>query len=64
MNATHIAHGFGIRDRNIVYIEDQTEQQIMNIILNIKIEFRDLGMKGFRTFLLVYCAGHGLADQE
>ena len=62
INATHLAHGFGIADRDIVYFEN-LDLPIMNKkVKEIKMELRNLAKQGKPTFLLVYGAGHGVAD--
>ena len=63
-NATQIARGFGIWDKDIIYIHNKTIKEVDAIIKQIKIEFRELVKKGLYSFLFVYCAGHGVADQE
>ena len=40
MVAMHIAHGFGIEDKDIIYIEDWTEEEIDKVISEIKHELR------------------------
>ena len=41
-----------------------TKQEIDKIINNIKREFLVFAENGKRTFLFVYCASHGVADQQ
>ena len=36
---------------------------VAKITNQIKDEFSKLGREGKRSFLFVYCAGHGVADQ-
>ena len=61
--ATEIAHGFGITDKDIIYIENRTKDDYMNIITKLKQEFKALGKAKKHTFLFVYAAGHGVAEQ-
>ena len=60
--AMHSANGFGIEEKDIVYIEDWTAEQIDKIANEIKLEFRAQSGRGKRTFLYIYCCGHGMVD--
>ena len=64
VNAKHIAHGFGISDSDITCIEDLPLNEINSIIIKTKKELKGLARQGKRSFLFVYGAGHGVADQE
>ena len=44
--AMHCANGFGIEEKDIVYIEDWTVEQIDKVFNDIKQEFRTLSGKG------------------
>ena len=62
-NATHIAHGLGIADQDITYIEDAPINVLERKIVNrLRKELVKLNEQGLRTLLYVYCAGHGIAD--
>lgn len=58
-----IANGWGIEDKDILFVEDKNFAEINLILNNIKREFKALAKQGKRTFLYVYAAGHGAADQ-
>ena len=60
--ATQIAHGFGIADQAITYMNSMHVREMNDRINVMKNEFKALGMKGKRSFLFVYVAGHGVAD--
>ena len=64
INARKLAHGFNIPDEEIIFIEDKPITEIKKILWDIARRFKALGLKGERTFLFVYCAGHGVADQR
>ena len=60
--ATYIAHGLGIMDANITYIEDMAAHEIEEIFNEIIEEFSELEKQGKKTFLFVYGAGAGVID--
>ena len=64
LHATQIAYGFGIAEKDITFIEDMPITAIHKVFNNVKREFIELSKKNRRTFLFVYAAGHGIADQE
>ena len=64
INATHLAHGFGIADRDIVYFNNLDLPTMNKKVNDIKRELQTLAKQGKPTFLLVYGAGHGLAGQR
>ena len=64
VNATHIAHGFGIADKDILYFENTVIKKMNAKIDQVKREFRDLARQGKPTFLFVYGAGHGVSGQR
>ena len=43
LTAKHMAHGFGIRDKDITYIEDMSIKHIDQVVDEVKREFRELG---------------------
>ena len=61
--AKALANGFGIKDKDILFLENKNKKQIDAELNKIKREFRELSRKNKRTFLYVYAAGHGAADQ-
>ena len=61
--AKAIANGFGILDEDIVNIYNKNFKEINLILNDIKRVFKALSEAGKRTFLYVYAAGHGCADQ-
>ena len=63
MYATQMAYGFGIKDKNITYIEDMTIEQVDKTMKRIENSFQALADQGKRTFLFVYCTGHGLVNK-
>ena len=63
--ARHIGHGFGIGDPNILHLKNFTIKQLSDFLHNrIKRRYRELSRKQKRCLLVIYCAGHGLADQR
>lgn len=64
INATHLAHGFGIADRDIVYFNDLDLPTMNKRVNDIKRELMYFTNQGKPAFLLVYGAGHGLASQR
>lgn len=40
LTAKHMAHGFGIRDKDITYIEDMNIKHIDQVVDEVKKEFR------------------------
>ena len=40
LTAKHMAHGFGIRDKDITYIEDMNIKHIDEVVAEVKKEFR------------------------
>ena len=61
-NAREIAHGFGIQNRHIIDIHNMTVKLANDVFNNVKKEFKAHSQASKRTFLFVYCAGHGVAD--
>lgn len=61
--AKAIANGFGIANKDIIFLADKNAREINNILNVIKKEFQTLANQKKRTFLYVYGAGHGAADQ-
>ena len=62
VNATEIARGFNIPDSDIIYIEDMPREDMEKVFEKVCRELNIYSKARQRTFLLVYAAGHGIAD--
>ena len=60
--AIEIAKGFGVEQGDISMIEDWTREEIVELLDGIKKEVRLLNGMGKKSFVFVYCAGHGMID--
>ena len=58
-----IAKGLGIKDKDILVLENMNRKQIDTVLNKIKKEFQTLAKQKKRSFVYVYAAGHGAADQ-
>ena len=63
-HARQIALGLGILAKDIHDLENQTLAQINKLWNRIMREFKKLHKEKKKTFLFVYAAGHGVADQQ
>ena len=64
MHATQMARGFGVLDKDITYIEDMTIEHVDKVVKRIEKSIKALAEEGKRTFLFIYCAGHGLVNKQ
>ena len=62
VDATEIAHGFGIGQQDITVIHDLPILEMTNKMLNAMKPIRELAKNKKKSFLFVYAAGHGIAD--
>ena len=63
-HARHMAHGLGILDGDITSLVDADVAELNRVFNAIRREYRDLSRQGLQSFLYVYCAAHGVADQQ
>ena len=62
VDATEIAHGFGIVEDDITYINDLPVLELGKAIVTALKPLRVLAEAKKKSFLYVYAAGHGIAD--
>ena len=60
VDAAEIAHGFGVLDSDITFIEDMPLSEINAIFAKLESELKQFTMTKKQTFLFVYVAGHGI----
>ena len=64
VHAYQIARGFGVHKSNIIHLNGMILSQVNDTFNRLKKMYRALAKEGKRSLLLVYCAGHGVADQQ
>ena len=57
-----MAHGFGVLDKDITYIEDMSLEEMNKTINSVIKELQGYSKQKKRSFLQVYAAGHGVDD--
>jgi hypothetical protein len=62
-NAKNIAKAMGIEDKNIKLFNKSTVKSIQSTFREAMRVFMNHGQGDKRSFLMVYCAGHGVCDQ-
>ena len=64
VHARQIARGFGVKQRDIKVLTNATVKELNETFTAYGKSFKSLAKVDKRAFLMVYCACHGVADQQ